>query len=137
MTLAANWPVKNGGIDLSETPRFFTAEEWATIEAATARIYPSGSEVGAREAKVVRFIDRYLSGIDHVFASAGGEGFLAIGGRDAEAWRQRIGKLQATYRQGILRLDEISSFRRRAGFLLGAGAPHAAGHVLRSHLWRQ
>lgn len=109
MTLAANWPVRNGGMDLSDTPRFFTVGEWATIEAATARIYPSGSGVGAREAKVVRFIDRYLSGIDHVFASAGGEGFLTIGGRDAEAWRQRIGKLQATYRQGIARLDEISS----------------------------
>jgi gluconate 2-dehydrogenase gamma chain len=104
----ANWPVRNGGMDLSDAPRFFTVEEWATIEAATARIYPSGLGAGAREAKVVRFIDRYLSGVDHVFASAGGEGFLTIGGRDGDAWRQRIAKLQATYRQGIVRLDEIS-----------------------------
>jgi gluconate 2-dehydrogenase gamma chain len=108
MTQTGNWPVKDGGIDLSDAPLFFTQHEWATIEAATARIYPSGSDLGAREAKVTRFIDRYLSGIDHVFASADGAGFLVIGGRDAEAWRERIGRLQATYREGVQKFDEIA-----------------------------
>ena len=108
MTRTASWPVQHGGMDFGDAPRFFTPHEWATIEAATARIYPSGGDVGAREAKVTRFIDRYLSGIDHVFASADGAGFLVIGGRDEEAWRERIGKLQATYREGVARLDEIA-----------------------------
>jgi gluconate 2-dehydrogenase gamma chain len=116
MTLVDHWPVEPGGIDLKDAPRFFTSHEWTTIEAATARIYPSGSGVGARDAKVVRFIDRYLSGTGHVFASADGAGFLVIGGPDAEAWRQRIGKLQATYRDGVRRLDEIASADFGAAF---------------------
>src|SRR5947209_6326321 len=101
MTQTENLPVNEGVMDLSDTPLFFTRHEWATIEAATTRIYPSGGGVGAREAKVVRFNDRYLSGIQYVFASADGAGFLAIGGRDAEAWRERIGALQAAYREGV------------------------------------
>ena len=108
MTHTENGPVKEGFMDLSDASRFFTRHEWATIEAATARIYPSDGNVGAREAKVVCFIDRYLSGIEYVFASADGADFLSIGGRDAEAWRERIGELQATYREGVVTLDEIA-----------------------------
>lgn len=53
--------------DASRTPApgprgdVLDAEEWAAIEAATERILPSGAGVaGAREAGVVRFIDRQL-----------------------------------------------------------------------------
>lgn len=108
MTHTENGPVKEGFMDVSDASRFFTRHEWATIEAATARIYPSDGNVGAREARVVCFIDRYLSGIEYVFASADGADFLSIGGRDAEAWRERIGELQATYREGVVTLDEIA-----------------------------
>src|SRR3712207_1971238 len=80
MTSQADWPTAPRAIDAEpDGPMFFTNHEWATVEAATARIYPTDGTPGAREAHVVRFIDRYLSGLDYVFASADGSGFLAVG----------------------------------------------------------
>jgi gluconate 2-dehydrogenase gamma chain len=87
---------------------FFTEHEWRTIEAATARIIPTDRDPGAREARVVRFIDRYLSGIDYVYAAADGRGFLRLGGKQADAWRERIAELQRTYRDGVRTLDELA-----------------------------
>jgi gluconate 2-dehydrogenase gamma chain len=54
-----------------ETDRlFFTAAEAATIEALTARIVPSDDRrTGAREARVVTFIDRALAGPARELAS--------------------------------------------------------------------
>ncbi|OHV72699.1 gluconate 2-dehydrogenase subunit 3 family protein [Ensifer sp. LCM 4579] len=91
-----------------ENRLFFTAHEWATIDAATARIYPTDETPGAREAMAVRFIDRYLSGLDYIFASADGDAFLQISGKDRDAWRIRIEKLQRKYRDGIRRLDDVA-----------------------------
>lgn len=109
MASKADWQVVPRVIaDEPERRLFFSEHEWATIEAATARIYPSDDAPGAGEAKAVRFIDRYLSGLDYIFASADGSGFLEISGKDAEAWRIRIGKLQQTYREGIRRMDALS-----------------------------
>jgi gluconate 2-dehydrogenase gamma chain len=53
--------------------RFFTAHEYATIEAATARFFPTDDTPGAREAGVVDYIDGLLSafrrrGVPLVFA---------------------------------------------------------------------
>jgi gluconate 2-dehydrogenase gamma chain len=39
---------------------FLTAEQWAEVEAMTAQIIPTDSTPGAREARVVQFIDRAL-----------------------------------------------------------------------------
>lgn len=86
---------------------FFNEHEWATIEAASERIYPGDGGPGARAAQVTRFIDRYLSGLDFVFASAGGDGFQDIAGKDANAWRTRIEGLQRTYREGVRNLDAV------------------------------
>jgi gluconate 2-dehydrogenase gamma chain len=131
--------------DEPEGPLFFTDHEWATVEAATARIYPSDHQPGAREAEAVRFIDRYLSGLDYIFASADGSGFLAISGRSADAWRARIANLQRKYRAGIKRTDEIarSEFRRDFVALGGAaqdrvleillGAPKPTGIRMAGH----
>lgn len=109
MASRANWQVVLRSIaDEPEGRLFFSEHEWATIEAANARIYPSDDAPGAREAKAVRFIDRYLSGLDFIFASADGSGFLQISGKDAGAWRIRIEKLQQKYRVGIRGMDSIS-----------------------------
>ena len=48
--------------------RFFDAHQRATVEAAMARMIPTDDTPGAREAGTVDFLDRYLSGIDFVFA---------------------------------------------------------------------
>jgi gluconate 2-dehydrogenase gamma chain len=56
----------------------------------------------------VRFIDRYLSGIGFIYASADGEGFLRIEGKEAESWERRVTALQERYRSGLRDLDARS-----------------------------
>jgi gluconate 2-dehydrogenase gamma chain len=109
MTSKADWPVINSPVDHeSDTRLFFNQYEWETIEEATARIIPTDDDPGAREAGVVRFIDRYLSSVDYIYASADGGGFLKIEGKEVDAWRERMVEMQETYRQGIRKLDESS-----------------------------
>jgi gluconate 2-dehydrogenase gamma chain len=96
--------------------RYFTGHEWQTIDAATARIIPTDHDPGAREANVVGFIDRYLSGIDCIYANPWGSGFLRLAGKQADAWWGRIGELRSRYREGIQRLDTLSGELFRAAF---------------------
>lgn len=103
----AHWRVVDGHADdQDQSPLFFTDQEWRTIEAAAARIIPTDHDPGATEAGVVRFIDRYLSGIRFIYAAQKGDGFLELAGKDAEAWRARMFDMQRTYRAGIRQLDE-------------------------------
>jgi gluconate 2-dehydrogenase gamma chain len=44
--------------------RFFTDHERATVEAAAARLFPSDTTPGVREANVVRYIDHLLAAFD-------------------------------------------------------------------------
>jgi gluconate 2-dehydrogenase gamma chain len=105
MTSKSEWTVGGTPIDQDSEERvFFDEHEWATVDAATARIIPTDEDPGAREARAVRFIDRYLSG-DYVFASADGSGFLQLEGLPAAAWRERIDAMQQVYRRGIVELD--------------------------------
>lgn len=116
MTLKADWEVVGSPIDPDSDERlFFTDHEWDTIEAATARIIPTDHDPGAREARVVVFLDRYLSGIDYIFAAADGSGFLKLTGKFADAWRARMSDMQRTYREGIRTLDTLAEehFDRR------------------------
>ncbi|MDQ1621014.1 MAG: gluconate 2-dehydrogenase gamma chain [Actinomycetota bacterium] len=116
MSSKADWPTFLEPVDPDSTePLFFSAQEWETVEAVSARIIPTDHEPGAREACVVVFIDRYLSGINYIFAAADGSGFLQIDGKYAHAWRSRIADMQTTYRNGIAQLETIAedSFGRR------------------------
>lgn len=107
MSSKADWQTFLEPVDPDSTdPLFFTAHEWDTVEAISARIIPTDHQPGAREARVVVFIDRYLSGINYIFAAADGSGFLQIDGKYAHAWRARIADMQTTYRAGIAALDE-------------------------------
>lgn len=109
MGLKSKWEVVGAPVDPdSADALFFSDHEWATVEAATARIIPTDHDPGAREARVVVFIDRYLSGIGYIFAAADGSGFLELTGKFADAWRARQSDMQRTYRDGIRRLDEVS-----------------------------
>jgi gluconate 2-dehydrogenase gamma chain len=87
---------------------FFDEAEWQLLQAATARIIPTDHDPGAREANVARFIDRYLSGIGYIYASADGSGFLRLEGKEADAWHTRVKALQARYREGLRTLDQLS-----------------------------
>jgi len=109
MGLKANWQIVGQPIDPDSTDTlFFTDHEWDTVDAATARIIPTDQDPGAREARVVVFIDRYLAGIDYIFAAADGSGFLEMTGRFADAWRARMADMQRTYREGLAALDECA-----------------------------
>ena len=91
-----------------EGPMYFSQQQWDTIEAATARIIPTDQHPGAREAKVVRFIDRMLSGTQFVFPAADGIGFLRMEGREEQAWAERIELRRTLYTEGIQQLDVLS-----------------------------
>ncbi len=89
----------------SDEKLFFSDHEWDTIEAAAARIIPTDRDPGAREARVIVFIDRYLSGINYHYATADGSGFLQLAGEEARAARARTSEFQRLYRAGVRELD--------------------------------
>ena len=97
--------------------KFFDAHQRATVEAAMARIIPTDDQPGAREAGTAEFLDRYLSGIDFVYAKPDGSGFEKLEGKRAEAWQRRIAILGAKYAEGIKELDRRSQSRFGADFV--------------------
>ena len=96
---------------------FFDAHQRATIEAAMARIIPTDDQPGAKEAGTIEFLDRYLSGIDFIYAKPDGSGFEKLETRRAEAWRRRIEILRAKYVEGIKEIDRRSFSRFGAEFI--------------------
>jgi gluconate 2-dehydrogenase gamma chain len=95
---------------------FFDEHQWATIEAAMSRIIPTDDQPGAKEAGTIEFLDRYLSGIDFVYAKPDGSGFEQLEGKRAEAWQQRIDILGEKYVEGIEELDRRSRAQFDADF---------------------
>jgi gluconate 2-dehydrogenase gamma chain len=87
---------------------FFDSHQRATVEAAMARIIPTDDTPGAREAGTIDFLDRYLSGLDYIYAKPDGSGFEKLEGRRAEAWQRRLDILRQKYVNGIGELDRRS-----------------------------
>jgi gluconate 2-dehydrogenase gamma chain len=87
---------------------FFDPHQRETVEAAMARIIPTDDQPGAREAGAIEFLDRYLSGLDFIYAKPDGSGFEKLTGKRAEAWQQRIDIIRKTYIEGIQELDRRS-----------------------------
>src|SRR6201988_865797 len=96
---------------------FFDAHQRATIEAAMARIIPTDDQPGAREAGTVEFLDRYLSGLDFIYAKPDGSGFEKLEGKRAEAWKRRIAIVRAKYVEGVKELDRRSQSQFDADFM--------------------
>ena len=94
-------PQAGGGVDRT----FFDAHQRATIEAAMTRIIPTDDQPGAREAGTIEFLDRYLSGIDFIYAKPDGSGFEKLEGKRADAWKQRIEILRGRYLEGVKEMD--------------------------------
>src|ERR1700751_4959245 len=97
--------------------RFFDPHQRATLEAAMARIIPTDDQPGAREAGTIEFLDRYLSGLDFIYAKPDGSGFEKPEGRRAQAWKQRIEIIRARYVAGIKELDSRSQSQFGAEFV--------------------
>jgi len=106
-------PQAGGGVDRT----FFDAHQRATIEAAMTRIIPTDDQPGAREAGTIEFLDRYLSGIDFIYAKPDGSGFEKLQGKRADAWKQRIEILRAKYTEGVKELDSRSQAQFGAEFV--------------------
>jgi gluconate 2-dehydrogenase gamma chain len=53
---------------VQSTDTFFNDPQRKTVEAAMARIIPTDDTRGAIEAGTIDFLDRYLSGIDYIYA---------------------------------------------------------------------
>lgn len=120
MTSKSTWLIVDDRIDpRSEEHLFFSEHEWATIEAAAARVIPTDDDPGATEARVIVFIDRYLSGIDFHYAAADGSGFLQMAGKDARSARERVRDLQRLYRDGVVELDILAREAGVADFISG------------------
>jgi gluconate 2-dehydrogenase gamma chain len=100
-------PKSSGRLDKT----FFDAHQRATIEAAMARIIPTDDRPGAKEAGTIEFLDRYLSGVDFIYAKPDGSGFEKLEGQRADAWRQRVEILRAKYVDGVNELDRRSDAR--------------------------
>lgn len=96
---------------------FFNEHQRATVEAAMARIIPSDDTPGAREARTVDFVDRYLSGIDYIYALPDGTGFEQLEGRRAAAWQQRVDLARSKYVVGIAELDRLCLEQHRSQFV--------------------
>jgi gluconate 2-dehydrogenase gamma chain len=103
------YPARHGG--------FLSGHQRSTVEAAMSRIIPTDDQPGAKEAGTVEFLDRYLSGIDCVYAKPDGSGFEKLEGKRAEAWQQRIDVLREKYAEGIEELDRRSRTRFDADFV--------------------
>ena len=78
-----------------------------------ARVIPTDDLPGAREAGTVDFVDRYLSGIDYIYAKPDGSGFESLSGRSAAGWQRRVDLARRKYVDGVRELD------RRAQALAG------------------
>jgi gluconate 2-dehydrogenase gamma chain len=96
---------------------FFDAHQRSTIEAAMARIIPTDDQPGAREAGTIEFLDRYLSGLDFIYANPDGSGFEQLEGKRAEAWKQRIEIIRGKYVAGFKELDSRSQSQFSAEFV--------------------
>lgn len=113
----AEWvtvPISTRDVD---GPIFFTEHEWDTIEAASARIIPTDQHPGAREAKVVRFIDRMLAGTQFIFPAADGVGWLRMEGLEQQAWEDRIEQRRRFYREGVEEMDRLARARDGVPFV--------------------
>ncbi|GAC1384606.1 MAG: hypothetical protein NVSMB33_13110 [Ktedonobacteraceae bacterium] len=87
---------------------FFDEHQWTTIEAAMARIIPTDDTAGAREAGAIHFLDRYLSGLDYIYAKPDGSGFQKLSGKRAASWQERIETLRQRYVEGVREIDRHS-----------------------------
>ena len=96
---------------------FFDAHQRATVEAAMARIIPTDDTPGAREARTIDFLDRYLSGIDHIYAKPDGSGFEQLEGKRAQAWRRRVDIVRERYVAGVEALDRTARERFGSAFV--------------------
>lgn len=96
---------------------YFDPQERAVLEAAMSRIIPTDETPGAAEAGTIDFLERYLSGVDFLFAKPDGSGFEQLEGKRARAWHRRVSLLRERYRDGVQGLERVSRHRFGGDFV--------------------
>lgn len=120
LALAGLWPGASEGQSLpplEDHPReFFTADEWAFVLAAVARLIPTeGDGPGAIEARVPVFIDRELAGDYGAAADWYMEGPHEAGAPPELGWQSPLSPAQL-WREGIAALDDWCRAEHGAAF---------------------
>ncbi|MFI6638939.1 hypothetical protein [Streptomyces sp. NPDC050504] len=98
---------------------FLTPHEADVVREATALLVPGPADApgesapGAREADVVRYVDRLLGAFavepPLVYASGRADGsFLPLSPAQRVGWRRRVEDLQLAYRSGVPTLDRLA-----------------------------
>lgn len=91
-----------------ELPRFFSDDQRAVVAAMMARIIPSDDGPGATEAGAIDFLERYLSGVDYIYAKPDGSGFETLTGKRLSAWKQRVDAIRKKYVDGVAEVERLS-----------------------------
>ncbi len=86
----------------SQSPVVLTPAEWATLEAATARIIPTDHEPGAKEAGCVNFIDKALANEDAAATPLYKGGLAALDGVARARHGAGFASLEASQQDAIL-----------------------------------
>ena len=89
---------------------FFTPEQAREIEAAAAQIIPSDDSPGAREARVVYFIDRMLVSFESDKQPLYLKGLDLLEARARQAGRPRFSELDAARQIAVLKKIEKTPF---------------------------
>jgi gluconate 2-dehydrogenase gamma chain len=100
--------------------RFFTEAEAETIDAVCARIFPSGDgKPGARETKVITYVDRTTANEDEALRRCYRDGVKALNALTSELYGQRFAELSDE------RQDEVLERVEGSGATESTGAPES------------
>jgi gluconate 2-dehydrogenase gamma chain len=100
--------------------RFFTEAEAETIDAVCARIFPSGDgKPGARETKVITYVDRTTANEDEALRRCYREGVKALNALTSELYGQRFAELSDERQDEVLERVEGSGATESTGALEG------------------
>jgi gluconate 2-dehydrogenase gamma chain len=100
--------------------RFFTEAEAETIDAVCARIFPSGDgKPGARETKVITYIDRTTANEDEALRRCYRDGVKALNALTSELYGQRFAELSDERQDEVLERVEGSGATESTGALEG------------------
>jgi gluconate 2-dehydrogenase gamma chain len=93
----------------SGAPVALSADQWAAVEAVSARIIPTDHEPGAREANCVNFIDKALAHEDAAALPLYTAGLAALDGVASQRFGQRFAALEPAQQDAIL--DDLEQGR--------------------------
>ena len=112
--------------------QFFSPEQAAEVEAAAAQIIPADDTPGAREARVIYFIDRALVTFDKDKQPA-----YLLGLRELQVKTLELFPLAKSFSVDLTTTDRGSACHREDGLLRTAAPPHDRGFLCTPRIRRE